>query len=146
MRGRYFISKKSLMTWINCYHKPEYIKSFAIHLRKDQTEAEKILREKLKGKKFYWLRFHRQKALFAYRENQSFDRFFIADFYHHTKRLIIELDGAIHNKKETRDYDKLREHLLKKANYNIIRFKNEEVHDNLENVLTKIHEIIKSLE
>ena len=102
------------MTEIDFYHKPYYITSFSKHLKQHQTNAEKIIRACLRAKKFHGLKFHRQKPLFAYREFESrIDRFFIADFYHHPARLIIEIDGSIHNRKDIRDYDHLREYLLK---------------------------------
>jgi very-short-patch-repair endonuclease len=69
----------------------------------------------------------------------------IADFYHHPQRLVIEIDGEIHNKKEVRKNDKVREELLEEKGYTIIRFKNEEVFANIDLVLQKIKEKIKKL-
>ena len=133
------------MSEIEFYQKPTYIKQFSTKLRKEQTEAEQILRERLRWKKCDGLRFHRQKALFVYREEVGYDRFLIADFYHHPQRLVIEIDGGIHNKKEVRKNDKLREELLEKKGYTIIRFKNEEVFADIELVLQKIKEKIKKI-
>ena len=131
------------MEEIGFYRKPQYIKSFSTYLKHNQTPAEKILRTYLRAKKFYGLKFHRQKPLFAYRESESLrDRFFIADFYYHPAKLIIEIDWSIHNKKENKDYDKLREHLLKEAGYKIIRFTNSMVETNISKVLECIKENI----
>lgn len=130
------------MTEIWFYHKPEYIKSFSKHLKHNQTSSEILLREYLKAKKFHWLKFHRQKPLFVYREENWIDRFFIADFYHHLSKLIIEIDGSIHTKKENKAYDKLREYLLKECWYSILRFTNDMVVSDIEFVLKKIKEII----
>ncbi|OQY38859.1 MAG: hypothetical protein B6229_04985 [Spirochaetaceae bacterium 4572_7] len=80
------------MSEIDFYKKSKYIKSFSDKLRNNETNAEKLLREQIKGKKVELLRFHRQKPIFAYRENSGIDRFFIADFYYHPSRLIIEID------------------------------------------------------
>lgn len=127
------------MEEIGFYRKPYYIKSFSKQLKHNQTSAEKILREHLRAKKFHWLKFHRQKPLFAYRESESLrDRFFIADFYHHPARLIIEVDGSIHNKKENKAYDEMREHLLRERGYKIIRFTNDMVESDIEWVLLDI--------
>lgn len=131
------------MSEIDFYHKPGYIKELSKRLRKEQTEAERILRERLKWKQCNGLRFHRQKALFIYREENGHDRFLIADFYHHPTKLVIEVDGGIHNKKENKAYDKMRESLLRERDYEIIRFQNEEVINNLEEVIRKIEEKIK---
>lgn len=126
------------MSEVNFYKKPEYIKYFSNNLRKNETKAEILLREKLKGKKVNWLRFHRQKPIFAYRENNWIDRFFIADFYHHPTRLIIEIDWDIHKDKNVIQYDEVREFLLKEANYKIIRFDNEEIIRNINIVVETI--------
>lgn len=133
------------MSEIDFYHKPYYIKKFSKKLRKEQTNAEQLLREELKTKKCDWLRFHRQKAIFAYREESGRDRFFIADFYHHPKKLIIEIDWEIHNKRDVAEYDELRTYLLKENGYNIIRFKNEEIFRNIKLVLQKIKERIREI-
>lgn len=131
------------MEEIGFYHKPYYITSFSKTLKHHQTPSEKILREYLRAKRFCWLKFHRQKPLFAYRESESLrDRFFIADFYHHPARLIIEVDGSIHNKKDVRDYDQMREYLLKERGYKIIRFTNDMVKSDISKVLGDIKDII----
>jgi len=57
------------------------------------TSSEKLLWDKLKGKQIYGLRFRRQQAI----------AFFIADFYCHEVRLVIEIDGEYHNRQK--DYD-----------------------------------------
>jgi very-short-patch-repair endonuclease len=56
-------------------------------LRQTETEAEKLLWQQLRSKKFNGLKFRRQHPI---------DKW-IADFYCHEKKLIIELDGAVHN-------------------------------------------------
>ena len=127
------------MNEIDFYHKPHYIKSFVNNLKHHQTTAEKILREYLKAKKFYGLKFHRQKPLFVYREQSWVDRFFIADFYHHPSKLIIEIDGCVHNQKDIKAYDKLRTYLLKEHGYKIIRFTNNMVESDILCVLKKIY-------
>ena len=131
------------MEEIGFYHKPYYITTFSKTLKHHQTHSEKVLREQLRAKKFFWLKFHRQKPLFAYREFESRrDRFFIADFYYHPARLIIEVDGSIHNRKDVRDYDQLREHLLKERGYKIIRFTNDMVDIDISKVLVCIKDTI----
>jgi very-short-patch-repair endonuclease len=56
-------------------------------LRKSMTLPEKLLWDKLKEKQIYGLRFRRQHPI----------EFFIADFYCHQIRLVVEIDGEIHN-------------------------------------------------
>ena len=67
------------------------------------------------------------------------DRFFIADFYHHPSKLIIEIDGCVHNQKNIKAYDKLRTYLLKEHGYKIIRFTNNMVESDILCVLKKIY-------
>lgn len=102
-------------------------------LRESSTDAEKILWQKLKAKKFFNLKFRRQHPI-----NQ-----FIVDFYCDQLKLVIELDGGYHNIPEIKERDEEREHMLKEWGLKVIRFKNEEVETNLKSVLLKIQEHIK---
>jgi len=52
-----------------------------------------------------------------------------------THKLIIELDGEIHNTKEAKEYDAVRDKYFKELGYKTIRFFNREVENNSENVL-----------
>ncbi|MDD5291406.1 MAG: endonuclease domain-containing protein [Patescibacteria group bacterium] len=100
-------------------------------LRQDMTKAEKILWGELRDRKLGF-RFRRQEPLVLGVYN------FIADFYCPEKKLIIEVDGGVHNKREIKEMDLIREDILKQAGYKIIRFKNKEVENNIETVLNKI--------
>ncbi|MFN8348253.1 MAG: endonuclease domain-containing protein [Spirosomataceae bacterium] len=106
----------------------------AAYLRKSQTEAERILWEQLRGRKLNNLKFRRQHSIYL----------FIADFYCHELKLVIELDGSIHHLKEVAQYDEYREKLIQEFGLKVLRFSNDEVLKDLESVLHKIIEI-KSL-
>ena len=99
-------------------------------LRLDSTDAEKLLwaelRNRLKG-----LKFRRQHPL---------DKF-IVDFYCNEKKLVVELDGAVHDEKINKDYDEARTALLAGLNVFVLRFRNEEVINNMKEVLKKISEV-----
>ena len=97
-------------------------------LRKKSTEAEKILWEKLRGRKFLSLKFKRQYSIAQ----------FVLDFYCPEKRIVIELDGSIHNTAAVRNHDENRDGFIKDFNIKIIRIKNEMVFDNVEEVLEYI--------
>ena len=127
---------------INFYRKPGYIKDLSRDLRRNETRAEKILWKFLRNKKLNGYKFYRQKPIFVYREDDWKDRFIIADFYCHRSKLIIEVDGSIHLLKEIKDYDKLKEYLLKEQWYKILRIKNQEIYDNIEEVLNKIKKLL----
>jgi very-short-patch-repair endonuclease len=100
-------------------------------LRKRMTFSENLLWDKLKGKQMMGLRFRRQHPI----------EFYIADFYCHFARLVIEIDGEIHS--EQIEYDEGREAEMEKYGLKIIRFTNDEVNIDIENVLKKIEIIIK---
>jgi len=116
---------------------PDIIKEAARNLRKNQTEAEKTLWKELRYDKL-WFRFLRQKPIYLYTENDWLDRFIIPDFYCDEKKVIIEVDGSIHNKKEVLELDKHKEELLNKLWIKIIRILNKEVMNNLKKALNTI--------
>ena len=71
----------------------------------------------------------------------SFPLFFyylLADFYCHEKKLVVELDGGIHDEKQIAEYDKYRTFELEGSGIKVIRFRNEEVEKNILSVLGKI--------
>ncbi len=97
-------------------------------LRQESTEAEKLLWEELRNRKLIGLKFRRQHPL---------DKF-IVDFYCNEKKLVVELDGAVHNEKINKEYDEARTAMLAGLNIIVLRFKNEDVTNNLKEVLKKI--------
>jgi len=104
----------------------------ARNLRREQTEQEKILWSIIRGRKFYGLKFKRQVPIGVY----------IADFCCNEKKLIIELDGGQHNEPNNIEYDKNRTKFLENEGYQIIRFWNNDINDNLEGVYTKLKQEI----
>jgi very-short-patch-repair endonuclease len=100
-------------------------------LRKRMTSCEIVLWEKLKGKQLLGLRFRSQHPI----------DIFIADFYCHEARLVVEIDGEIHEGQI--EYDDGREAEIEKYGIKIIRFTNDEVINNLDNVVNKIESIVK---
>ena len=62
-------------------------------------------------------------------EYENHTRHFIADFYCADKKLIVEIDGGIHE--QQKDYDLLRTEILNKLNYRVIRFSNQKILDNI---------------
>jgi very-short-patch-repair endonuclease len=120
------------------YRKPEYIKDLSRWLRKWQTGTEELLWRRLRYQKVDFLRFLRQKPIFAYRQSNGMDRFYIADFYCHSLGLIIEIDWWIHTEADRIEYDRLRDEILKNNDYTILRFTNDEVINDIDNVIKTI--------
>jgi len=104
----------------------------AAELRNKMTFAEGLLWNYLKANEWGY-KFRRQHPLFMY----------VADFYCHQLKLIIEIDGSIHELEDVKRNDAIRENHLKNLGLKIIRFKNEEVINHLEVVLNKIKQIIQ---
>ena len=103
----------------------------AEELRNRMTNAEEVLWNAIHINEWH-LKFRRQHPLANY----------IVDFYCHGVKLVIELDGRIHDEEEIKRNDSARETHLKEFNLTVLRFKNEEVINNTDSVLKKIKETI----
>lgn len=103
----------------------------ARNLRRKQTETEKILWKILRNRRFKELKFRRQHPIGR----------FIADFYCSKLNLIIELDGPIHDFKKQEEYDRLRERVLRENGLRVLRFKNEEVVNNVDKIFRRIENL-----
>jgi very-short-patch-repair endonuclease len=115
------------------------IKEKARQLRNNPTIAESLLWKELKSKKFFGLKFLRQHPI-IYESKKKEHFFFIPDFYCASKKLIIEVDGKIHNYQKNRDEHRVV--ILKSCNLSILRIKNEEL-ENIGAVLKKIEQHLK---
>jgi very-short-patch-repair endonuclease len=117
------------------YPNPD-IKSRARELRKRSTLSEKKLWYYLRNHKLRGLKFNRQFPIcFGDTGKRSY---FIADFYCHQHKLIIELDGSIHDLMEEKDQN--RTDMLQQLGFNIIRFRNNEIENSIDYVLSTIIE------
>jgi very-short-patch-repair endonuclease len=100
----------------------------AKELRKNMTNAEKILWKRLNIKQIEGFKFRRQHPI----------NNFIADFYCHKAKLVIEVDGEIHNSLDNREHDEGRTYEIEKYGIKIIRFKNQEIFSTIEKVIDEI--------
>ena len=115
------------------YNAKPHIFEKAKALRKFMTVSEQKLWEYLRGRKVGNHRFRAQHPI----------DIFIADFYCHELKLIIEVDGGIHRSKENAEYDLGREAELNEWGIKVIRFTNEEIEMKISDVLKKIEAICK---
>ena len=99
---------------------------FAKEMRREMTEPEKMLWFQLRAKRFQGIKFRRQNVVGHY----------IADFYSRETMLIVEVDGETHAFQQK--YDRVRELYFNGLGYQVIRFTNHDVLQNLEGVLTLI--------
>ena len=99
-------------------------------LRRNMTRQEKHL----------WYDYLRYYPIKIYK--QRIIDSFIADFYCHSARLVIEIDGSGHYTKQGREHDQERTEVLGKYGIRVLRFSNSDVDDNFEGVCYMIDKII----
>ena len=95
-------------------------------MRKRPTKAESVLYEALKKVRFHKTKLRFQRVLFGY----------IADFALPGYKAIIEVDGSSHKGRE--DYDRHRDAVFQGHGWTTLRFTNEQVLNNVENVIEQI--------
>ena len=98
----------------------------AKEMRRAPTVAENRLWQRLRRRQLGRFRFRRQEPIGRY----------IVDFYCHQARLVVEVDGGIHERQ--REYDEVRTEWLEAHGYRVVRFTNEAVLERIEEVLTEI--------
>ena len=98
----------------------------AKELRRQMTQEEKILWQHLRANRLHRFHFRRQQIIDG----------FIVDFYCHAARLVIEVDGKIHQQQV--EYDADRDRILSARGLRLLRISNEDVRQNLEQVLAII--------
>ena len=101
---------------------------FAKGLRRNQTLAEEHLWNRLRNKQLLECKFRRQHPLNKY----------IADFYCHKLKYVIEVDGGYHLTKEQSKYDFNRDGEMKELGILVRRFRNEQILLNLEDTIESI--------
>jgi len=101
-------------------------------MRSEMTNEETILWRALRRRQLGGFKFRRQHIIGAY----------IVDFYCPEEKLVIEVDGPVHETQK--EYDQLRDEELLALGYQVVRFKNEEILDDLDMVLKKILEVLRT--
>ena len=101
---------------------------YANALKKEMTETEKIVWEKLRNRRLNELKFRRQHPVGK----------FILDFYCHELKLAVEIDGNIHEQEDVKEKDEGRTYMLTEWEITVLRFTNEEVMNKLGFVLETI--------
>jgi very-short-patch-repair endonuclease len=106
----------------------EYKKRQARALRKNMTEAERVLCEQLRNRRLDGLKFRRQQVIEG----------FIIDFFCHELKLVVETDGEIHDTPKQKEIDEHRKNVFESRSLKEIRFKNSDVLNNISYVLSTI--------
>ena len=99
----------------------------ARNLRAQETAAEKFLWTRLRNKQL-GVKFRRQHPLYDY----------VVDFYCHSHDVVIEVDGPVHDKDNAKFDDSVRSKAFEEFNIKVMRFTNDEVLFDIEEVIRKI--------
>ena len=106
----------------------------AEELRNTMTSAERII----------WKHLHINPWRIKFRRQHPISNY-VVDFYCHQLKLVIEIDGNIHDHDEVKRNDTARENELKSLGLRVMRFKNEQVYKNSNSVLEQIDETVNLL-
>jgi very-short-patch-repair endonuclease len=106
---------------------PELLR-IAGDLRKSMTPAERVLWERLRNKKIKGYRFRRQHPI----------KDFIVDFFCYDALLVVEVDGEVHNDPHQSERDEQRSIILKRLGIKELRFTNQQVINQTDEVINKI--------
>ncbi|MFZ5886831.1 MAG: endonuclease domain-containing protein [Chloroflexota bacterium] len=105
----------------------------ARQFRKEPTRSEAMLWQALRGKKLDGIKFRRQQPIGN----------FVVDFYNSVYRLVVEVDGSVHDSQI--ELDRERQTILEQLGLNVLRVKSEDVEKNLSSVLETIRSKINEL-
>ena len=109
-------------------------KTLARNLRTNMTNAEQLIWSKIRRKQIGDLQFYRQKNISHY----------IVDFYCPKGKLIVEIDGGQNYEKVEMKKDQERDRYLQGLGLTVLRFSDIDVLKNIDGVIERIHEHIKS--
>jgi very-short-patch-repair endonuclease len=98
-------------------------------MRRHMTFAERCFWNAVKNDRFMNLHFRRQQVIHG----------FIADFYCEELNLVVEIDGGIHE--QQKEYDRERQKIISDYGFIVIRFSNDEVIRNLDQVLKRLRDL-----
>lgn len=105
---------------------------FARRLRRAQTEAERVLWQRLRNRQLEGVKFRRQQPIGR----------FIVDFASLERGLVIEIDGGQHAQETKEASDRERTSWLEQQGYRVLRFWDNEVLTNLEGIVETIREAL----
>jgi very-short-patch-repair endonuclease len=109
------------------------LKELAKEQRREPTRAEALFWAAVRRKEFDGYKFYRQRIVWKY----------IADYYCPKLRLVVEIDGPIHERVENVEYDRVRDEVFRGMGLTVLRFGNERILSNLAACLEEIREVMR---
>jgi very-short-patch-repair endonuclease len=116
----------------------EEAKRLCRQLRRRFTRSEQLFWQAVRGRKMLGKKFLRQFPIFFEYMNKK--TFFVADFYCHENRLVVEIDGKSHDYQK--EYDALRTHIINSLGIEVVRFPNKEIETDIDEVLKKLRAVL----
>jgi very-short-patch-repair endonuclease len=104
------------------------LRQLSRNLRKNMTNAERLLWSKVGNRQLKGFQFYRQKTIGNY----------ITDFYCPKAKMVIELDGGQHSTPDGKEKDRIRDDYMARIGIKVLRFSDREVFKNLDAVLDEI--------
>ncbi len=104
----------------------------ARNLRREETPAERAMWGLLRERRLGGVKFRRQYPI----------GIFIVDFCCRERRLVVELDGEIHDTREQKAWDENRDIYLQQRGFQVLRFCNEAVFNDPDSILQRIYEAL----
>ena len=120
---------------LNTHYRSKDITQISRTLRKRSTISEDLLWKELRGRKLAGLKFRRQHPFSSS----------IVDFYCHEKRLVVEIDGAVHYRVDAQDRAKARQEIIELYGVRFLRLSAGEVESDLRGSLVKIEAAAKEI-
>ena len=114
-------------------HYNKNLKTIARVLRKNMTDAERLLWSRLRRKQIKRYQFYRQRKIGNY----------LVDFYCPKANVVIEVDGGQHYSEPGTEFDNLRDKQLADLGLRVLRFSNMDVLQNIDGVIEYIYEYLK---
>ena len=108
------------------------LKRYSQQLRRNMTDAERLLWSRIRRKQLKGFQFYRQRIVGNY----------IVDFYCPEVKLIIEVDGGQHYNDEAKARDRVRDDYMKGVGLETLRISDRDVITNLNGVIEKIYEML----
>ncbi len=107
-------------------------------LRKRSTKCERLIWERVRNRKFLGCKFYRQYPIFFQYADR--DVFYIADFYCHEVRLVIEIDGLGHDIQK--EYDEFRTQVIRAREIEVYRVTNQQIKRDINGTMRQLAEFI----
>ena len=104
-------------------------------LRQSETATELLLWELLRGRRLHGCKFRRQHAIGKY----------VVDFYCHELRLVVEIDGGVHETPEQQTSDRIRQADIEETGVSFLRIPTSLVQHDLQTVIRRLESHIRSL-